>query len=196
MFAGRNSDTWMRTVRLLITDSASPLSPHLGRRGGAQRHTLAVTLARARACARKCECTAGGHLSAGQIKAGKVKSSSAQKSVQSQTEKCTSVCRVEEFTIVFPPSLELVVDVAPPQTLLSTRVTNRRIKTNLKVTVASVTVASGVPPTLQGGRSIWQVLCMRGVLIDESHLAASKHTDRVETCVVSNSWRRFQKSAG
>lgn len=64
-------------------------------------------------------------------------------------------------------------------TLLSTRVTNRRIKTNLKVTVASVTVASGVPPTLSGERSIWQVLRMRGVLIDENHLAASKLTDRV-----------------
>lgn len=46
VFAGRNSDTWMRTVRLLIRDSTSPLSPHLGRRGDAQRHTLTVTLTR------------------------------------------------------------------------------------------------------------------------------------------------------
>lgn len=49
VFAGSNSDTWMHTVRLLIRDSASPLSPHLGRRGDARRHTLAVALTRARA---------------------------------------------------------------------------------------------------------------------------------------------------
>ncbi len=32
MFAGRNSDTWMHPVRLLIRDSALPLSPHLEER--------------------------------------------------------------------------------------------------------------------------------------------------------------------
>lgn len=74
--------------------------------------------------------------------------------------------------------------------------TNGRIKTNLKVTVAGVTVASGVPPTLRGGRSIWQVLRMRGVLIDENLLAASKHIDRVETCVTSHSGRSLLQTSG
>lgn len=144
VFAGRNSDTWMRTVRLLIRDSASPLSPHLGRRGDAHRHALTATLTQAQAPSLKYEFTAGGHLSAGQIRAGKVKSSPAQ-SVQTQTEKCRSVCRSEKFTIVSLQSLELFLSMLRHR---STRVTNRRIKTNLRVTVVSVTVASGVPPTL------------------------------------------------
>lgn len=38
VFAGRNSDTWMRTVRLLIRESAPPLSPHLKERR-AHKHT-------------------------------------------------------------------------------------------------------------------------------------------------------------
>lgn len=40
------------------------------------------------------------------------------------------------------------------------------------------------------------MLRMRGVLIDENHFAASKHIDRDETCVMSNSWRSFRKVWG
>lgn len=184
VFAGRNSDTWMRTVRLLIRDSASPLSPHLERRGDAQTHTLTR--------APKYECTAGGHLSAGQIKAGKVRGSSAE-SIQ-------KVFVYSRSSMLFSSRVWrffFQCRAAPPYTtLLSTRVTNMRIKTNLKVTVASVTMASGLPPTLWGGQSIWQVLRMRGVLIDENHFAASKHIYRDETCVKSNSWRSFREVWG
>lgn len=142
VFVGRNSDTWMRTVRLLIRDSASPLSPHLGRRGDAQTHTHTHTSARAHSQIRV-------H-SRWPLISRTNQSRQSQKQFSRKRsdplEKCKSVCWLEKFTIVFFPSLGLFVNAAP---LLRTqhfcrRVTNRRIKTNVKVTVASVTVASGV----------------------------------------------------
>lgn len=89
VFARRNSDTWMHTVRQLIRDSASPLSPHLGRRGDAQRHTFAVALTPARVRTSKHECTAGGHLSAGQNQSRQSQSGSAH-GTRNRAEKCKS----------------------------------------------------------------------------------------------------------
>lgn len=54
MFAGGNSDTWMRPVRLLIRDSAPPLSPHL--EGERSRRTRKHVRARIQALK-----AAGGH---------------------------------------------------------------------------------------------------------------------------------------
>lgn len=186
----------MRTVRLLIRGSASPLSPHLGRRGDAQTHTHAHAHTSARALSRIRVHSRWPLISRTNQSRQSQKQFSRKRS--DPLEKCKSVCRLEKLTIVFFPSLRLFSDAA---LLLRSqhfcrRVTNRRIKTNLEVTVASVTVASGVPPTLWGGPSIWQVLRMRGVLIDENHFAASKHIYRDEACVMSNSWRSFQKVWG
>lgn len=68
----------MRPVRLLIRDSAPPLSAHLEQRGDAHTHQHMRTQTQVHKAA-------GGHLSAGQIKAGKVNSSS--------TEACRSTRR-------------------------------------------------------------------------------------------------------
>lgn len=51
----------------------------------------------------------------------------------------------------------------------------------------SVTVASGIQQTLWGRQSIWQMLCMRGVLIDENQFTVSTHI-RDDKRFMSNSW--------
>lgn len=82
MFARRNSDTWMRSVSLLIRDSVPRFVSSFRGEESARTHQRMHTIMQAHQAA-------GGHLSAGQIKAGKVNSSSLDKCrTEREVEKC------------------------------------------------------------------------------------------------------------